>query len=61
MGGRGAEAGGRYGGGGDMKPGDILEEKDLLSERRKHKEEVDEVMSAVKEVYDEYGLILDDI
>ena len=59
MGGRGSGTGG--GGTGGIKKGDILSTTSLLSQRETQEREVDEVMAAVKNVYDDYGLDLQDI
>ena len=57
MGGRGARKGGATGGAG----GFITETTSLLSARETKTQEVDEVMAAVKSVYDWYGVDLTDI
>lgn len=59
MGGRGSSSGG--GGTGGVKKSDILSTTSLLSQRETQQREVDEVMAAVKNVYDDYGVDLQDI
>lgn len=46
---------GRYGGGGGLSSGDILETRDLVSDRERNAVMVDEVLSASKAMNDEYG------
>lgn len=62
MGGRGARSsgGGRQGKGGGLKAGDILSTTSLVSERENYAISSD-ILGAVKDVYDEYGLQLDDM
>ena len=62
MGGRGARSGGggRQGGGGGLSPKDILSTTSLVSERENYAVSND-ILGAVKDVYDEYGLQLDDM
>ena len=62
MGGRGARSsgGGRQGGGGGLKPSDILSTTSLVSERENYTISND-ILGAVKDVYDEYGMQLEDM
>ena len=60
MGGRGASSGGRQGGGGGLKAGDILSTTSLISDRENYAISND-ILGAVSDVYDEYGLQLDDL
>ena len=60
MGGRGASSGGRQGGGGGLKAGDILSTTSLISDRENYAISSD-ILGAVSDVYDEYGLQLEDL
>ena len=60
MGGRGARSGGRQGGGGGLKAGDILSTTSLISERQNY-DISNDILDSVRDVYDEYGLQLDDM
>lgn len=61
MGGRGARSGGgRRGGGGGLRAGDILSTTSLVSERQKY-DISNDILGSVSDVYDEYGLQLDDM
>lgn len=55
--------GGRRSGGitGGLKPEDILSTTSLISERENQQALVDETMEVFKDVFDEYGTIVDDI
>lgn len=63
FGGRGARSGGRQGGGGGLKAGDILSTTSLVSEREndEYYSVAGNILGSVKDVYDEYGLQLDDM
>ena len=58
---KGSRGGKRAGGGGGIKPEDIVAVRSLVSERERLQTEVDETMEAFKNVYEEYGLEIDDI
>lgn len=61
MGGRGSSSSsGRMGGGG-LNPNDIVSTTSLVSARESHPTEVDETLQAFKDVYDQYGYVIDDI
>lgn len=60
MGGRGAGSG-RYKGGGNINPSDIVSVTSLVSARDKFTKEVDETLVAFRDVYNEYGVVIDDI
>ena len=61
MGGRGSRSGGRgRSGGGGLKAGDILSRASLVSEREKY-DVSNDILDSVRDVYDEYGLQLDDM
>lgn len=60
MGGRGASAGGRYGGGG-LNDSDILDRTSLVSAREGNTKMVDDVLGVCRNVYDDYGMQLDDL
>ena len=60
MGGRGARSGGRQGGGGGLRAGDILSTTSLVSERQKY-DISNDILDSVRDVYDEYGMQLDDM
>lgn len=59
MGGRGADAGGRAGGGGGLNPGDIVSTTSFMSERGNY--DADSLLQAFKDVSDEYGYVVEDI
>lgn len=61
MGGRGAESGGRYGGGGGVGDDAILDTTSLVSEREREKAAVDETLAVFSDFYDEYGFVASDI
>lgn len=63
FGGRGARSAsaGRYAGGGDVNPANIVSTRSLISEREGSQELVDETMEVFKDVYQEYGTVLGDI
>lgn len=66
FGGRGASSGGggegRYSGGASLKDSDILSTKSMMSEREGDKQAViDETLQAFSDVYDEWGMPVDDI
>lgn len=58
---KGSRGGKRAGGGGGLNPSDILSTRSLMSERERFQTEVDETMEAFKNVYEEYGLDVEDI
>lgn len=58
---KGSRGGKRAGGGGGLNPADILSTRSLISERERFQTEVDETMEAFKNVYEEYGLDVEDI
>ena len=62
MGGRGARSGGggRQGGGGGLKESDILSRASLISDREKY-DVSNDILSAVWDVNEEYGLQLEDM
>ena len=64
MGGRGARSSGGGSGrgrGGGLNPNDIVSTTSLVSAREEKQKEVDETLQTFREVYDEYGYVIDDI
>ena len=61
MGGRGSSSVSRNRGGGGVKLGGILSTRSLVSEREHDQQTVDEVLAVFKDVYDTYGVQIDDI
>lgn len=61
FGGRGAGASGRYGGGGGLDPADILSTTSLISEKGINEQMAGEILGTCRDVYDEYGMQLDDL
>lgn len=53
--------GGRRGGGGGLNPSDIKSTKSLISERETQQQLVDDTLAVFNDVYDEYGVQIDDI
>lgn len=61
MGGRGASAGGRAGGGGGLNPGDIVSTKSFMSERGALNYSADDALQVFKDVQEQYGYVVQDI
>lgn len=60
MGGRGASSSGRYGGGGELSPADILSTNSFVSERHNY-DISNDVLDVFKNVNEEYGYVIGDI
>lgn len=61
MGGRGASAGGRAGGGGGLNPSDIVSTTSFMSERGALNYSADAALQVFKDVQEEYGYVVEDI
>ena len=62
MGGRGARSGaGRMGGGGGISPSDIVSTRDLMSDRGRNQQMVDELMTPFKDANGEYGYVVEQV
>lgn len=59
---RGGKGGaGRYGGTGGLKPGDVRSTTNIMSEREHNQAMVDEALETFKDVFNEYGTIVQEI
>lgn len=61
FGGRGAGSGGREGGGGGLSESDILDTTSLISAKDANEKMAGEILGVCRDVYDEYGMQIDDL
>ena len=58
---KGSRGGKRSSGGGGVNPADIKSTRELVTQRGAMQTEVDEVLTAFSNVYDEYGYVVNEI